>query len=63
MKKTLVIIFGVLLALLIIGAIWFKYNWYKMPGIIASVKNPTHKNRPKMSKVKLMFERIQENLI
>ena len=45
MKKTLIRILGVLIVLLIIGAIWFKYNWYKMPGILASINNPTGENR------------------
>jgi len=30
----------------VIGAVWFKYNWYKMPGIMASINNPTAKNQP-----------------
>ena len=46
MKKTLLKILGVFLVIFVIGAIWFKYNWYKMPGIIASIKNPTGKNLP-----------------
>jgi len=45
MKKTLLRILGVLFVLVIIGAIWFKYNWYKMPGIMAAIKNPTGENR------------------
>jgi len=45
-KKRLFRGIGVLILLAIAGSIWFKFNWYKLPGIIASVKNPTHKNRP-----------------
>lgn len=45
MKKTSLWILGVLLVILVIGAIWFKYNWYKMPGILVSIKNPTGDNR------------------
>jgi len=45
MKKNLLIILGILILLGIAGGIWFKYNWYKMPGIIASIKNPTGPNQ------------------
>ena len=45
MKKTLLRLLGVLLIILFIGALWFKYNWYKMPGILASINNPTGENR------------------
>ena len=46
MKKTILRLGGVLILLFLIGTIWFKYNWYKMPGITASIKNPTGKNQP-----------------
>ncbi len=46
MKRAFVRIVGALVVILFIGAIWFKYNWYKMPGIMASIKNPTGKNQP-----------------
>lgn len=46
MKKKLLIVLGVVILLGIAGGIWFKYNWYKMPGIIASIKNPTGPNQP-----------------
>ncbi len=45
MKKKLLIALGILLLLGIASGIWFKYNWYKMPGIIASIKNPTGPNQ------------------
>ena len=45
MKKKLLITLGILLLLGIAGGIWFKYNWYKLPGIIASIKNPTGPNQ------------------
>ncbi len=45
MKKALGITGAVLILVLILGAIWFKHNWYKMPGIMASIKNPTGENR------------------
>ena len=45
MKRILLRILGVLLVLVVIGAIWFKYNWHKMPGILAAINNPTGDNR------------------
>jgi len=45
MKKTLLTTLGILVLLGIAGGIWFKYNWYKMPGIIKSIKNPTGPNQ------------------
>ena len=29
----------------IVGSIWFKYNWHRMPGIISSFKNPVGPNQ------------------
>lgn len=46
LKKRLLTVFGILLLIAISGGIWFIYNWYKMPGIIASFNNPTGKNQP-----------------
>ena len=46
MKKKLLITLGIFILLGISGGIWFKFNWYKMPGIIASIKNPTGPNQP-----------------
>ena len=45
MKRVVLRTGVVLIVLIIIGVIWFQYNWYKMPGIIASIKNPTGDNR------------------
>ena len=45
LKKRLLTTLGIIVLLALAGGIWFKYNWYKMPGIIASWKNPTSENR------------------
>jgi len=45
LKKALLITLGVVVLLGISGGIWFKYNWFKMPGIMASIKNPTGPNQ------------------
>ena len=45
LKKALLITLGVVVLLGVTGGIWFKYNWYKMPGIMASFKNPTGPNQ------------------
>lgn len=44
-KKSLFTTLGIITILLIAGGIWFSYNWHKLPGIIASIKNPTDKNQ------------------
>lgn len=46
LKKNLLISLGIIILIGISGGIWFKYNWYKMPGIMASIKNPTGPNQP-----------------
>ena len=45
MKRILLRAVAVLFVLILIGAIWFQFNWYRMPGILASIKNPTGENR------------------
>lgn len=45
-KKILFSTLGIIALLVLVGGIWFKYNWYKMPGIIASFKSPVSKNQP-----------------
>ena len=45
-KRKLLSILGVIFLLVVAGGIWFKYNWHRLPGIIASIKNPTYENRP-----------------
>ena len=45
-KKRLFITLGVIAIIAIAGGIWFKYNWHRLPGIIASIKNPVSKNQP-----------------
>ena len=45
MKRILLRAVAVLIVLILIGAIWFQFNWYRMPGILASIKNPTGENR------------------
>jgi len=45
LKKGILIGLGVIVLLGISGGIWFKYNWFKMPGIMASIKNPTGPNQ------------------
>jgi arylsulfatase A-like enzyme len=49
MKKTVkgfLIALGIVLVIVAAGAIWFHYNWYRLPKIMASINNPTHDNRP-----------------
>ena len=46
LKKRLLITFCIIVLLALAGGIWFKFNWYKLPGIIASWKSPVHDNRP-----------------
>ena len=45
MKKTVLSILSVVIVLVIIGAVWFKFNWYRLPGIIGSIKNPVGPNQ------------------
>ena len=45
MKKKLFITLGIVTLFFLAGAIWFNYNWYKMPGIISSFKNPVGPNQ------------------
>ena len=45
MKKKLLITLGMLALIGIVGSIWFKYNWHRMPGIISSFKNPVGTNQ------------------
>ena len=45
MKKKLLITLGILTLIGIAGGIWFKYNWYRLPGIISSFKNPVGPNQ------------------
>lgn len=42
----MIVILGILVLVAAAGFIWFQFNWYKMPGIIASIKNPTSKYQP-----------------
>jgi len=44
-KKKLFITLGIVTLFFLAGAIWFNYNWYKMPGIISSFKNPVGPNQ------------------
>ena len=43
--KRLLIVLGIFGLVAICGAIWFSQNWHRMPGIIASIKNPTGPNQ------------------
>lgn len=45
MKKAILFSLAAIFILGISGSIWFHYNWYRMPGIIASIKNPTGPNQ------------------
>ncbi len=45
MKKKLLIVLGAFVFISGTGFIWFQFNWYKLPGIMASIKNPTGDNR------------------
>jgi len=45
MKKPLFIILGVFVLIGLICGIWFKFNWHRLPGIIASIKTPTGPNQ------------------
>lgn len=44
-RKKILLILSILFILVISGAIWFQYNWHRMPGIIASITNPTGPNQ------------------
>ena len=46
MKKKLLIALGIIVLIGIVGGIWFKYNWHRIPGIINSIKNPVADNQP-----------------
>lgn len=45
MKKKAFITFSMLTLLLLGGGIWFKYNWHRLPGIIARFKHSTGPNQ------------------
>lgn len=45
LTKRLITISGIIVLLATAGGIWFNFNWHRMPGIIASWKNPTFENR------------------
>ena len=45
MKKFLIYLFSIIGALIVVGVIWFKFKWYKMPGIISSFKYPIGPNK------------------
>lgn len=45
LTKRLITISGIIVLLATAGGIWFNFNWHRMPGIIASWKNPTYENR------------------
>ena len=45
MKRAILFSLGAIIILGISASIWFHYNWYRMPGIIASIKNPTGPNQ------------------
>ena len=45
MKRKLLIVLGIFAMMAISGVLWFKYNWHRMPGIIASIKNPVGPNQ------------------
>ena len=46
MKKKLLITLGILALIALAGSVWFHYNWHRMPGIMASIKNPIGPNQP-----------------
>jgi len=43
--KSSLIGLGIIGLIAICGAIWFSQNWHRMPGIMASIKNPTGPNQ------------------
>ena len=45
LRKNLIRIFVASLLILAAGGIWFSFNWYRLPGIMASIKNPTGPNQ------------------
>ncbi len=46
MKKKLLITFGIIALIGIIGGIWFSNNWHRLPSIIRDFKNPVAENQP-----------------
>ena len=46
LKKGLLTTLGIIVLLAIAGGIWFKFNWHRMPGIMASIKSPLSENQP-----------------
>ena len=46
MKRKLFVALGTILLIVIGGGVWFNYNWYRIPGIINNIKNPTAENHP-----------------
>ncbi|MEM1119100.1 MAG: sulfatase-like hydrolase/transferase [Bacteroidota bacterium] len=46
MKKRLLQVSAVLALLVLVGGIWFWFNWHRLPGILGAIQNPVGPNQP-----------------